>query len=158
MATFRTRRNEPAEQPAQATVPASDNGAMEHVRAVESKNRSDSVIGSELVITGDVKSSGDVRVDGTIKGDVDCASLTISQGGSVEGGITAEKVVIHGRASGSIKGRSVMLHQGAHVEADIRHQGIGIEMGTRYDGSLKWVDDAELEGSPAAPAPTPLHG
>ncbi len=39
--------------------------------------------------------------------------------------------------------RSVMLHSTAFVEGDIFHQGIGIEMGTHYDGRLKWVNSAE---------------
>jgi hypothetical protein len=34
-----------------------------------------------------------------------------------------------------------MLHATARVEGDIYHQGIGIEMGTRYDGSLRWTED-----------------
>lgn len=104
-----------------------------------------SVIGSELVIVGDVQSSGEIKVDGTIRGDVACSKVTVSENGEIQGGISAELVVIHGKASGSIKGRSVMLHATARVEADIKHQGIGIEMGTRYDGTLQWVDDSELQ-------------
>ncbi|MEL6977249.1 MAG: polymer-forming cytoskeletal protein [Pseudomonadota bacterium] len=117
-----------------------------------------SVIGSELVIVGDVQSSGEIKVDGTIRGDVACSKVTVSENGEIQGGISAELVVIHGKASGSIKGRSVMLHATARVEADIKHQGIGIEMGTRYDGTLQWVDDSELQPAqvtnirPATPA------
>ena len=46
-----------------------------------------------------------------------------------------------GNVSGSIRSKRVMLHSTARVEGDIFHQGIGIEMGTRYDGTLKWTED-----------------
>ena len=42
---------------------------------------------------------------------------------------------------GTIRGRRVMLQSSAKVEGDIFHQGIGIEMGTRYDGTLRWTED-----------------
>jgi cytoskeletal protein CcmA (bactofilin family) len=46
-----------------------------------------------------------------------------------------------GKVVGTIRGKRVMLHATARVEGDIYHQGIGIEMGTRYDGSLRWTED-----------------
>lgn len=104
-----------------------------------------SVIGEGLVIVGDVESTGALTVDGAIKGDIDCQKLTVSQGGQVEGDIRAETVIVYGTVTGTIRGRSVMLYATAKVSADIKHQGVGIEMGTRYDGALKWVDDAELQ-------------
>ncbi|MEO1328686.1 MAG: polymer-forming cytoskeletal protein [Pseudomonadota bacterium] len=121
--------------------------------AQRGSNKLTSVISADLLIVGDVKSSGDIQVDGTIKGDVDCSKLTISESGMIEGKIIAEQVVIHGAASGSIVGRSVMLHKTAKVGSDIHHQGIGIEMGTRYEGTLKWAEDHELEQTASGGAP-----
>ena len=104
-----------------------------------------SVIGKGLVIKGDVESTGALKVEGILKGDIDCKRLTVTEGGRVEGDIRADAVVIYGEVTGNIQGRSVMLYATARVSADIRHQGIGIEMGTRYDGHLKWIDDSELK-------------
>ncbi len=134
MNRFANRRAEVAEPTA---APAPSMTAAHH--------GPESVIGANLQILGDVKSTGGIRVDGVIKGDVDCASLTISENGVVEGGVRAEQVVIHGRAIGVIRGRTVMLHKTAQVDSDIHHQGVGIEMGTRYNGTLKWLEDAELQ-------------
>ncbi len=61
---------------------------------------------------------------------------------AVNGGIIAnQEVRVQGKVSGIIRGRRVMLQATANVEGDIFHQGIGIEMGTRYDGTLRWTED-----------------
>jgi cytoskeletal protein CcmA (bactofilin family) len=53
--------------------------------------------------------------------------------------------------TGTIRGRRVMLQASAKVEGDIFHQGIGIEMGTRYDGTLRWTEDEHVFDEPSAP-------
>lgn len=103
----------------------------------------ESVLGGDLLIIGDVTSAGDIRVDGKVRGNIKCATLTVSANGEVEGGVVADRVVIHGRVSGDIRGGQVVLHATAVVYADIQHRGIGIEMGTRYDGTLRFVEDDE---------------
>lgn len=113
----------------------------------------ESVISSDLTIIGSVTSNGAVKLDGIIKGDMHCSSLVVSENGKVTGGIIANnEVVVQGRVTGTIRGKRVMLHKTAQVEGDIFHQGLGIEMGTRYDGTIKWTEDAEefTRGSTAA--------
>ena len=100
-----------------------------------------SIISSNLTIVGNIKSNGSVKIDGVVRGDVCCSSLVVSESGEIKGGIVANDVVVLGQVQGTIRGRKVMLHASAQVEGDIFHQGIGIEMGTRYDGTLKWSDD-----------------
>lgn len=109
----------------------------------------ESVLGGDLLITGDVMSAGDIRVDGKVRGNIECATLTVSEHGEVEGGVVAKKVVIHGRVSGDIRGGQVMLHSTAVVYADIQHKGIGIEMGTRYDGTLRYIEESGNAGASA---------
>lgn len=105
---------------------------------------SESVIGEDLTIIGNVKSKGNLKLDGKLQGDMYCASLIVSEKGRIDGGIVAnDEVIVFGNVSGSIRSKRVMLHSTAHVEGDIYHQGIGIEMGTRYDGTLKWTEDPE---------------
>ncbi len=103
---------------------------------------SESVIGEDLTIIGNVKSKGNLKLDGKLQGDMHCASLIVSEKGRIDGGVVANnEVIVFGNVSGSIRSKRVMLHSTAHVEGDIFHQGIGIEMGTRYDGTLRWTDD-----------------
>jgi hypothetical protein len=51
-----------------------------------------------------------------------------------------------------------MLQASAHVEGDIFHQGIGIEMGTRYDGTLRWTEDTSAFNEPIEAAPAKPTG
>lgn len=99
------------------------------------------VISEDLTIIGNVRSKGKVTLDGTIQGDLHCASLVVSNKGEIIGGIVANEVIIHGRVVGSIYGNSVELLAAADVHGDIFHRGIGIERGTKYDGTLKYLDD-----------------
>jgi cytoskeletal protein CcmA (bactofilin family) len=98
------------------------------------------IISLDLTIIGNVVSKGQVTLDGTIQGDMHCASLVVGENGEIDGGIIANEVVVHGRVTGAIRGDRVMLQKTAHVEGDIFHQEIGIEMGTLFDGTLKRTD------------------
>ena len=69
-----------------------------------------------------------------------CRSLVVGEQGSVTGGIVADEVSVFGRVAGTVRGGQVNLYATAHVEGDIYHHGIGIEMGTHYDGRLKWSE------------------
>ena len=112
----------------------------------------DSNISSDLTIIGDVSSTGSVTLDGTIEGNIYCTSLIVTANGRVNGGIVAnQEVTVQGRVTGTIRGKRVMLQSSAKVEGDIFHQGIGIEMGTRYDGTLRWTEDEHAFDEPLAP-------
>ena len=108
----------------------------------------ETIISNDLMIVGNVISKGRVKLEGTVEGDMSCASLEVSESGSVTVTIVAEQVSVYGRVAGTIRGKHVQLYATAHVEGDIFHQGIGIELGTHYDGRLKWADGAG-EGAPA---------
>ncbi len=121
---------------------------VEHAPAPEATAKSpgtarETVISNDLTIQGNVTSEGIVRLEGTIIGDMNCSSLVVEDDGAISGNISAEQVNVHGRVEGTVHGKNVMLHSTAFVEGDIYHQGIGIEMGTHYDGRLKWVKSAE---------------
>ncbi len=108
---------------------------------VDEKRRStETVISNDLIIEGSVTSQGVIRLEGAVHGDLHCSALVVETAGSVTGNVEAESVNVHGRVEGTIHGDNVMLHSSAFVEGDIYHQGIGIEMGTHYDGRLQWVD------------------
>jgi cytoskeletal protein CcmA (bactofilin family) len=112
----------------------------------------DSNISNDLTIIGDVSSTGSVTLDGVIEGNIYCTSLIVTANGRVHGGIVAnQEVTVQGQVSGTIRGRRVMLQSSAKVEGDIFHQGIGIEMGTRYDGTLRWTEDAHAFDEPNFP-------
>ena len=123
------------------------------------KPKSDSNISNDLTIIGDVSSKGSVTLDGTIEGNIYCTSLIVTANGRINGGIVAnQEVTVQGQVSGTIRGRRVMLQSSAKVEGDIFHQGIGIEMGTRYDGTLRWTEDEHVFDEPSFSAPANSMG
>jgi len=99
------------------------------------------MISADLTIIGDVITKGKVILDGDIQGDMHCASVVVGEHGDIRGGIVANEVVVLGRVIGSIHADKVMLQSTAHVQADIFHQGIGIEMGALFDGTLRRTEN-----------------
>ena len=128
----------PPSTPEQATPPSLP-GAM-----------GEAIIGQDLEIDGEFRSQGKLVLSGTIRGEVHCASLVVTEEGQITGKIVAEEVVIHGAVEGMIYGVSVDLFASANVNGDIFHSGVGVERGTRYDGTLKYLDDPISAGRKAA--------
>ena len=110
----------------------------------------ETIISADLKIVGNVMSKGRVKLEGTIEGDMHCRSLVVGEQGSVTGGIIAEEVSVYGKVAGVVRGGRVNLYATAHVEGDIYHHGIGIEMGTHYDGRLKWTEEPAQDLAPFA--------
>lgn len=124
-----------------------------------SKNDAVTIISEDIVINGNISAQRPVCLEGTVEGDLKGDQVIIGKAGAVTGSIVANAVEVHGRVLGSIQSKSVMLYKTAHVEGDIVHQGIGIEMGTHYDGRLKWDggQDAKIsQFDPAYAAPKPV--
>jgi cytoskeletal protein CcmA (bactofilin family) len=107
------------------------------------------VISDDLKIVGrglKIISEGKLRVDGEIEGDVAGTEITIGEQGKVTGTVAAERVIVHGRLSGVIRGTDVALQASARVEGDIHHVSLTIEEGAEFDGRC-WrpSDDAEID-------------
>ena len=110
-----------------------------------------SIISKELVVHGDLASEGDIQIDGTVKGDVRTAKVTIGEGGSVQGTIVADNVVIAGAVTGEVRSRTVALVPSARVQADISVDSLAIEAGARFEGSCKRFG-ANTEAADAEPS------
>ena len=133
----------PVAAPAPATPAAAPEPSSDTVIAT--------IISADITIEGNVTAEQGVCLEGKIQGDLRGKSVVIGREGSVTGSIVANEVAVYGRVLGSIQGKNVMLYKSAHVEGDVLHQGIGIEMGSHYDGRLKW-DGAQADAT-AAQAP-----
>jgi cytoskeletal protein CcmA (bactofilin family) len=110
------------------------------------------IISADITIEGNVTAEQGVCLEGKIQGDLRGKSVVIGREGSVTGSIIANEVAVYGRVLGSIQGKNVMLYKSAHVEGDVLHQGIGIEMGSHYDGRLKWDGASTVATAAQAPA------
>lgn len=121
-----------------------------------------SIISASLRIVGNLVSDGDIQVDGAVDGDVQSRSLTISQGGSVNGSVAADTVRVDGAVIGQIKASNVLLGPTAHVTGDIIHASLVVEAGACADGHVRRIEsDAVVilmpPTKPNAADETPLY-
>lgn len=139
-------------------------GNKKEVEVTRSPSRNPpSIISASLRIVGNLVSDGDIQVDGTVDGDVQSRSLTVSQGASVNGGISAESVRIDGAVNGHIKASNVMLGPTARVLGDIVHAQLVIEAGAFLEGHCRRMETESAPMIAASPAMTaqedaPLYG
>lgn len=104
----------------------------------------ETIICDDIQIRGDLTSRENLVIEGAIEGEVRGGEIEIGEKGRVTGSIVAETLTVRGRVEGTITATTVQLAKTAVVEGDILHQGIGIEMGTHYDGRLKWNGDPSV--------------
>lgn len=106
-----------------------------------------SIIDEWLAMRGDLESEGDILVKGRVHGNVHCRILIIDKGATVEGGISAEEVVIRGVARGTIRTRRVRLEKTAVVDCEIFHESFAAEEGARVTGTLHAQDNETAAAS-----------
>ena len=96
-----------------------------------------SVIGNDLRILGQglkIVGRGVLQVDGEIEGDVQGAEVIVGEKGKVTGMVAAQNVIIRGRVSGVVCGKTVALQATSHVEGDVHHMSLAIEQGAVFEG------------------------
>lgn len=116
---------------------------------------SPSTLSSDLIVKGNLKTTGDLQIEGMIDGDIRAHLLTVGEGATVKGEISADDVVVNGRIIGRVRGLKVRLTSTARVEGDIIHKTIAIESGAHFEGSVQRQDDPlnTKAAKPAAAAP-----
>ena len=121
-----------------------------------------SIISAELIVRGTLVSAGDIQIDGKVDGDVRANSLVIGDKAILVGGVYAEEAVVRGRVEGSIKARKVQLCATCHVEGNILHEALSVEIGAFFEGNCRHSDNpladaptAERKPTAAPPPPPP---
>jgi len=131
-----TRSNGPGPAPLSSGPPP-----LEPSKATASAAASGtSVIGRDLTLIGEkitIVSQNRLRVDGDVRGNVHGKEVTITEGGSVEGMVCAEKIEVHGGVRGSIRAVAVTLHATSEVDGDIMHHSLAISEGAQFDGRVR---------------------
>jgi cytoskeletal protein CcmA (bactofilin family) len=108
------------------------------------------LLGKDTRVTGDVEFAGGLHLDGTIVGNVmaaeeagDGASLSVSEGGVVEGSVRAPEVVLNGTVKGDVTAtRRVELGPTAKVVGNVVYHLIEMEIGAEVNGKLVHADSA----------------
>ncbi|MGB7816051.1 MAG: polymer-forming cytoskeletal protein [Methylotenera sp.] len=110
-------------------------------------SRIDTLVGSETRIEGDLHFSGGLRVDGAIRGDVveqngTPSTLILSEHGSVEGGVTAAKIVLNGKVIGTVKSSHfIELQTKARITGDLYYKSLEMHTGAVIEGKLVYMGD-----------------
>lgn len=112
-----------------------------------SQNSIETLVGVDTQINGDVHFSGGLRVDGVIRGDVSepnasPGTLILSENGSIEGAVTASKIVINGKVTGTVKaGQFIEMQSKARIIGDLHYKSLEMHTGAVIEGKLVYLAD-----------------
>ena len=102
----------------------------------------DTLVGSNSQVNGDLNFTGGCHIDGTVKGNVSAASdsnsaLSISEDGTVEGGVNVPYVVLNGIVRGDVvASQRVELGPTARVIGNVYYNLIEMAIGAEINGKL----------------------
>jgi cytoskeletal protein CcmA (bactofilin family) len=116
-----------------------------------------SILGADLVFEGSITGDGELLVDGAVKGDIHVTRLVIGEHAHVEGTVRGVTVEVRGQVTGNVEGKSIHLLQSAHVEGDITHEQLSIDVGAYFQGRCSQFRPQPVAAvAQPAPAPAPL--
>jgi len=102
----------------------------------------DTLVGANSRISGDLHFSGGCHIDGTVNGSVTAdpdskSALSISEGGNIDGGVTAPYVVLNGIVRGDVfANQRVELGPTARVIGNVYYNLIEMAIGAEINGKL----------------------
>lgn len=158
--------SQPQTQQPQPTAPAAA-GSTAQPRRPGLRNGTPSIISADLIVRGALFSAGDVQIDGRVDGDIRAGGLIIGEKAVIVGDVYAEEIVVRGRVEGGISARKVSLSSTCHVEGNILHEALAVEIGAYFEGNCRHSENplanapenvAAIErrpGSTATPSVTP---
>ena len=112
------------------------------------QNSIDTLIGADTRLEGDIHFSGGLRVDGTIRGKVSepiasPSTLILSEHGSIEGAVSASKIVINGKVTGPVRaGQFIELQPKAHITGDVYYKSLEMHTGAVIEGKLVYLGES----------------
>jgi cytoskeletal protein CcmA (bactofilin family) len=118
--------------------------------------RIDTLVGAATRIIGDVQFSGGFHVDGCVKGNVDApadsgSTLSVSDGGVVEGSVAVPNVILNGTVKGDILAHErIELGATAKVTGNVYYGLIEMAIGAEINGKL--VHEPRKDAKQAAKA------
>jgi cytoskeletal protein CcmA (bactofilin family) len=114
-------------------------------------NRIDTLVGADTRIEGNLSFSGGLRVDGAIRGDVaeqngNPSTLILSEHGKIEGAVTAAKIVLNGKVTGTVKSSHfIELQTKARITGDLYYKSLEMHTGAVIEGKLVYLGDGAPE-------------
>lgn len=107
------------------------------------------LIGRGTIVEGDIKAESSIRIDGSVKGKIICKNtVTIGEGGQVEGDIEAVNAIISGKVTGKIIVKQKLnLESRSVLTGELKAGKLVVDEGAVFNGTSKM-------GSEGTPAPS----
>lgn len=102
-------------------------------------------IGEHIRITGRVDSKEQLILGGSVEGDIHADKVVITATGSIQGNISADIVQVAGKVKGDITASHLMIGSTANVEGCLSYQTIEIETGADVAGEFKKTGRKDTE-------------
>lgn len=106
------------------------------------------LIGKGTKVVGEITSESSIRIDGKLKGKLVCKStLTIGQGGEIEGDVEVNNANISGKLKGSlIVKQKLVLESTSTLIGDLQAAKLIVDEGAVFDGTSQMAKDGALPG------------
>lgn len=110
----------------------------------------DTLIGVDTRVEGNLVFTGGLRIDGAVRGDITESNINpgtviLSELGSIEGGVTATKLVLNGKVTGPVRASQfIELQPKAHITGDVYYKSLEMHTGAVVEGRLIYLG-AEVE-------------
>ena len=136
---------------------SSSHAAPNETQARRAEGTALSIIASGTTIVGDIETAGTVKIEGRIRGSVRAGSqVLITQGGMVEGDVSAPEAIIGGEVHGTIRvEQRVEIQSSSVVHGDIYTQRILVAEGGVVNGNISMGESPE--GIPERPLSSRIH-
>ena len=96
------------------------------------------VINPDLTVVGHLLTDGHIQVEGRVEGTINSHSVTVREGGYVEGTILADTAYVYGTVVGPVRANTVLVGSRATVIGNIFHHTLTIEPGAYLEGRRPW--------------------
>jgi len=87
--------------------------------------------------TGNIENTGaeprDMEIAGAVDGEITGRTITVLEGGSVDGTVGAESIVICGAVKGIVEAHSISVLSTAHVEGELRYDELTVTPGAHME-------------------------
>ena len=115
-------------------------------------------IGRGTIIDGNIKTESSIRVDGAIKGKLICKNtITVGDGGRIEGDIQAVNAIIGGKIKGKIiVSEKLVLESKSSLVGELKAKKLIIDEGSVFEGTsdMGVSQPVPIKPTPSSPEST----
>jgi cytoskeletal protein CcmA (bactofilin family) len=103
------------------------------------------VIAGGVSITGNIKGDQTIRIDGNVDGNIEMTEgIILGEKSFIKGSLYSDSVVVYGKLNGDISCKVLYIKNTGIIDGDITTGSIEVDMGGRYNGTLRMDMVAEI--------------